>query len=238
MFENVEKKIRQLDFSQVPKYQHYFKTIKPLTKEDVLRRGLFALASVHTTYQSNVNLYAALWDLKWIGDPELLRNRIVQSRAGLTNNRTKFIMDFAALFLQFPSLFEHKASEPWYATRDRIESNVKGLGMSKSAFMLELVYLEDCRSVCMDVHMLRLFGVDTADVAKVTKSDMVRMETYWDMLSRELGVSPTLLRWLYWDSAVQRKSDSRYWSHVLEGEPKINDPQLRLFDEGEKADDK
>jgi len=228
-YKDVESKIKKLDLDRLPEYLHYFEKIRPKTAEDKFRRGLCAIATVHSTYESTVKLYASLWNLSWMGDSELLKKRIDASRAGLANNRTKFIMEYTALFWQFPDLFKHKDGEPWHVTRDRIMAHVKGLGISKSAFFLELLYPKECRVVCMDVHMLRLYGVQDAQIAKVTKADMVRMETHWDMACRHLDINPVATRWLFWDTQ-QGKKDSRYWAWILEGEPKIQiDPQLELF---------
>jgi hypothetical protein len=220
LYKEVTKTLEALDSKTLKRYERYFKQIKPTTKREKFRRGLFSIASVHTTWQLNVALYDALWDLKWVHDPELLRARILESRAGLVNGRVKACMQYAAIFHQFPGLLERQAGESWFGFRDRIMDQVHGLGPAKSAFYAELLYLEENRVPCMDTHMFQLYGIATDKVGEVKAPDRVRMETHFDMTCTGLGIKPVTARWVIWDKK-QGKTDPRYWSHVLEGRPKI-----------------
>lgn len=224
----VREAIKELDLSKAPMYEAYFDTIRPKTKEDIFRRGLFAFASVHTGWYANVKLYAKLWDLEWMHDQEMLRARIIESRAGLVNTRLKAISEYTAAYWQFPGLLDRKPHEPWHVYRDRIMGFLYGLGPAKAAFLIELVHMQDSDIVCMDTHMLQLYGVKTSEVGLVRPVDLARFETHWDITCHSLGVKPVVARWLYWDKK-QRKEDSRYWSHVLEGKPAFMVEQMELF---------
>jgi hypothetical protein len=219
MYDDVNKLLGTLDKTKVPAYEGYFDTLRPKNERDKFRRGLFALASVHTTWALNCELYAALWDLKWLKDPKLLRERIIESRAGLVNNRVKSITAYAALFWQFPGIFDRESGETWYQYRDRIQGMTHGLGPAKSAFFIELMHFHDSRIPCMDTHMYQAYGILPKDVGKVKDADRVRMETHWDMTCDKRGLNPVTARWIVWDQK-QGKSDSRYWAQVLEGKPK------------------
>lgn len=219
-YPTVQETLEGLDTSRAKKYESYFDSIRPTTKEDKIRRGLFALASVHTTWELNCALYAELWDLKWMEDIGELRARIIESRAGLVNNRVKSISAFVSAFQQFPDFFERDNGENWYAYRDRIQENVRGLGPAKSAFFAELMYFHDNRVPCMDTHMLQAYGIAPKDVGNVKPVEMARMEMHWDLTCEKMGLNPVTARWIMWDQK-QDKPDSRYWSHVLEGEPKV-----------------
>ena len=221
MYEEVTKTLEKISKRKLGRYEKYFLSITPKTPREKFRRGVFALSSVHTTWQLNVALYDALWDLKWTKDPELLRGLILESRAGLVNNRVKAFTLYSALFWQYPDMFDRKDGETWYVYRDRIQDVVHGLGPAKSAFYSELVYFHENRVPCMDTHMLQLYGVKPKDVNGVKSVDRTRMEAHFDLTCERLGINPVTARWVLWD-IKQGKSDSRYWSRVLEGRPKLH----------------
>jgi thermostable 8-oxoguanine DNA glycosylase len=227
-FEAAEKLIERVPLKEAVVYERYFDSIRPKTPEDIFRRGLFAFASVHTTWESNIKLYARLWDLGWMHDSSKLRERIIESKAGLVNGRTKAIMKFTALYWQFPDIVARKPNETWYAYRDRLESMILGLGPAKSAFFIELMHFHDSRISCFDTHMLQTYGVKPPDVGSVKPAELARLEMHWDLTCAKYGLNPVTARWWLWDEK-QGKKDSRYWSYVLEGEPIINDPQMELF---------
>lgn len=211
-------------------YEKYFDSIKPTTFTQKFRCGIFAFASVHTTWESNVKLYSLLWDVDtWMQRPDKLRELILESKAGLVNGRTKNIMKFTAMYWQFPGLFDKQDSETWYAYRDRIADMVSGLGPAKAAFFIELMHFQDSRISCFDTHMLQTYGIKPPDVGNVKPPDLARMEMHWDLTCTKYGVNPVTCRWMLWDQK-KNKPDSRYWSYVLEGKPEIpGDPQLELF---------
>lgn len=224
MYQEVTKTLATINRSTLKKYEKYFDGIRPRTQRERFRRGVFAISSVHTTWQLNVALYEALWDLKWIKDQELLRARILESRAGLVNGRVKAFSMYSALFWQYPQMFDRKETEPWHTYRDRVSDSVTGLGPAKSAFYGELVYFHDSRVPCMDTHMLQLYGVKPADVGSVKPADRIRMETHFDITCEHLEINPVTARWRLWDVKQGNRPDSRYWSYVLEGRPKKSKP--------------
>lgn len=215
-FDNIRPAIREhVTPKRAAAYEAYFDAIRPTTPVEKFRRGLFALASVHTTWQLNCALYAQLWDLKWIRNPDLLKERLEDSRAGLANGRFKAFSQFAAVYWQFPGWIEKKQEETWYAYTDRIETSVYGLGPAKSAFLAELLYFQDTRVVCGDTHFLQLYGVAPGEVGSVGIRDYTRMITHYDCVCGLEGVAPCVARWCLWDNK-QGQSTPRYWSRVLE----------------------
>ncbi len=203
--------------SKAPAYEAYFNKIRPRDDKDKFRRGLFALASVHTTWESNCALFEQLWDLEWLCDLPELRRRIVASRAGLENGRVKAFSQYTAFFWQFPGFLTKKDNESWYDFADRIEKQFYGLGPAKSAFLAELLYFHDNRNVCVDTHMLQSYGIAASEVGSVKGADLARIETHWDCTCRAMHINPVTARWVLWD-AKQGQPSSRYWSKVLEGE--------------------
>lgn len=105
----------------VPKYEAYFNSIRPRDNYDKFRRGLFAFASVHTTWRKNVDLFRELWDLGWLTSQKDLHQRILRSGAGLSNQRTKFIWKFAKDFWSKPEEYHKKETETWAEFRNRLQ---------------------------------------------------------------------------------------------------------------------
>ena len=101
MYDKVVETIKGFDPARAKRYETYFDKIRPKTQKEIFRRGLFSLASVHTTWSLNCALYAELWDMKWLKDIGLLRQRILDSRAGLVNGRVRAISAYASLYWQF-----------------------------------------------------------------------------------------------------------------------------------------
>lgn len=195
-------------------YHSYFDSLRPKTHEDFFRRGVFALASVHTTWQSNVALYVELRDLGWLTNQEDLRQRIVRSRAGMFNVRTRFFWEYAQRFWENPTAYYRKPDETWAAHRNRIREWTCGLGHAKSSFFLELTHFHDAEVVCLDTHMLQLYGYMPRG-QRPSDRQMDEIEQHWLSCCRAANVPPVTARWIVWDRK-QKRQDSRYWSHVLE----------------------
>jgi thermostable 8-oxoguanine DNA glycosylase len=223
--------VASLSPERVAAYETYFQSLKPMDEHDVFRRALFAFASVHTTWKSNCALYTQLYDLAWMKDKQLLLFRLTESGAGLHNNRMKFLWDFAQRYWAHPGWYRKQPYEDWFGFRDRLNKNVKGLGLAKAAFFQELTYFEANEAACMDVHLIKLFGLPakTYGVSGASEPFVKYCEQAWASMCLNVHVSPTTARWCYWDTK-QNKPDSRYWSYVLEGPP-VNpfSQQLLLF---------
>lgn len=210
-------------------YRTYFETITPGNPTEIFRRGLFAFASVHTSWQYNLALYVRLWDLDWLDDEAELRRRIQASRAGLTDGRTRSIWLFRQQYWANPGFYLRKPNEPWPAYRDRLKEVTLGLGHAKTSFFLELVFPNEAEIVCGDTHQLQLYGLRGNSSPTPAIYDFV--ESHWVLECRKLGLAPVASRWALWD-LKQGHTDSRYWSHVLEGKPELPDKyakQLLLF---------
>ena len=211
--------IDSLDDGRVATYEKYFDTLVPAPADytEVFKRWMFAYASVHTSWKANCTLYEQLRDLQWMGDPVELKRRIVKSRAGLHNNRTRFITEFTEYYWDHPEWFNRMPGENWFNYRNRIMEKTLGIGRAKAAFAIELIYFQQSEVACFDTHMVQFYGFDakTYGQGKVRESDMHDMEQHWTASCLAKGVSPMTARWVWWDKK-QKKSDSRYWSYVLE----------------------
>lgn len=226
--DNLEKKtnynstLADRFFSQFPKdkvitYKEYWESVQPQNSDDIFRRYLFAYCSVHTTWKGNCSGYQAIKNFEeWIDDKELLRTKLANSGVGLHNNRTEYIWEFKEKFFANPKNFTITTKKYHVKKRDKIVENIRGLGHAKVSFALEMIHPNFVRTTCMDVHMLRLYGMEHLTYkSKTGFSKYRKAEQHWNINCGKLNVPSYIARCIYWDS-VQNKEDSRYWSYVLE----------------------
>ena len=203
---------KTLDYNIIRKYHKYWGRLTVKDNADYFRRWLFAFCSVHTTWESNVSGYNAIKDFtRWLGDDEALLRYLKTGRCGLYNNRTTYISAFASDFWGDPATYKRREAEPWFVFRDRLASRIKGLGPAKTSFALEMSFPLEAEVVCLDVHMLRLYGDEDAG----RKQTYYKYEADWLGRSVKAETPPYIARLAYWDK-LQGQKDSRYWSACLE----------------------
>jgi hypothetical protein len=145
-----------------------------------------------------------------------LRERIEGSGAGLHNNRARFIMEFSKDYWSDPDKYFKQGYETWKEYWLRLEKLINGLGPAKTAFGAELIYLHNADIVCLDTHMLQLYGYKTAAIgAGLRRADYDKILDHWVATCKDFGISPVTARWMWWDKK-QNYSDPTYWSYVLE----------------------
>ena len=203
---------------KIVSYKDYWESVKPQSVDDIFRRYLFAYCSVHTTWKGNCSGYNAIKNFhEWIDDQEILRKKLATSGVGLHNNRTKYIWDFTKQFWAKPADFYLTTKKYHVKKRDQIVNRIMGLGMAKVSFALEMIHPNECRTLCLDVHMLRLYNMEhlTYTKSKEGISKYKRAEQHWMVNCGKMKVPSYIARCAYWDR-LQGKDDSRYWSYVLE----------------------
>ena len=133
-------------------YAEYWESIAPQTDAEVFQRWLFAFTSIHTTWESNVNLYNSIKNFEeWM-------QRLIEGRAGLHNQRFINILSFSKKFWANPDAFKKTDNESWVQLRNRLAKDLIGIGLAKTSFALELCYPNTVEVVCLDVHMLRVLN--------------------------------------------------------------------------------
>jgi thermostable 8-oxoguanine DNA glycosylase len=201
----------------VQRYATYMEHIRPHSTADVFRRWLFTYASVHTSWALNCRMYWLLRDLGWLGDKDELRRRIIQSRAGFQNKRTEYMWEFTRFFWDHPAWFAKSGHETWREYCARLRASAPGIGQAKGSFIVELMHPLRADVVCVDTHVLQLYGYTPKVINErgVRDKDMVAIEDHWTQEARKRNIPPVLGRWIFWDRK-QGQPDSRYWSFVLE----------------------
>ena len=222
--------LTSVDGARLVQYVDYWNRLTPTNNHEIFQRWLFAYASVHTTWKSNVALFKAIKGCEWLGNKDKLKQQIIESRAGLHNNRANFITDFADKFWTHPEQFSYSPGMAWVDFRSQIDKSIKGIGRAKIAFAFEMINPTSVQLVCLDTHILQLFGYKTSDIKnnKIKDKDFESIEQHWITTCKQLNIPPALVRFMYWD-IKQGKPNSRYWSKILENENKQSE-----FDELEK----
>lgn len=212
---------------KVNEYKEYFNEVAPKSDEDFFRRWLFAWSSIQTTWERNCLLYNNIKDLSWMGNRDELYERVAVSRAGLTNNRTKYMWEFREKFWDNPDFFRKKGKRSWVEYRKDLMSNILGIGFTKCAFVCEMASPDDSQVVCLDTHMLQLMGYTQATKGKVSYSKYVELEKIWVKTCLDNRVPPAIGRAICWDK-IQGKDDSSYWCNVFHDEAGIPSYQGEL----------
>jgi len=201
---------------QISAYSDYWESIKPTTTMDIFRRWLFAYTSIHTTWEGNVRGYNAIKDIeKWADDKETLRQLLIDARCGMHNVRTEYIWNFTSDFMSNTSDFHRGANETWTAFRDRLNARCKGIGITKVSFTLEMCFPNEAEVVCLDTHMMQVYGMKEVRNSGALKKVYENNEQDWINRSQNINTAPYIARCMFWD-AKQGHTDSRYWSYVLE----------------------
>lgn len=197
---------------EITRYHEYWRTLTPEDYLENFERWLFAFCSVHTSWSSNVRGFEAIkkW-ASWYQDSAELKQRLVASGVGLHENRTKFIGKFCDDYWGNPQAFYKSQGENWVQFRDRLVKRILGLGFAKVSFALELSYPCAAEVVCLDTHMFQFYGLDQTKHARHYHA----LERHWVTHCLDRNVPSTIARAIYWDRK-QKRTDSRYWTYVLE----------------------
>lgn len=207
--------------TKISSYEDYWKSISPTNSNEIFKRWLFAYTSIHSTWQSNVRSYNHIKNFEqWKDDKSKLAELLFLSKSGLHNQRTENIWDFKNKFFDNPNSFIKSSNESWTDLRNRLAQNLKGIGLAKVSFALELCYPNNVEIVCLDVHMLRALNMNEQGYRADSKKEILEYmsgENIWVEKSKRMQTSPYITRCLYWD-ILQGHKNSRYWSSCLESQ--------------------
>ena len=202
--------------NQISAYSDYWESVKPTNDMDIFRRWLFAYTSIHTTWEGNVRGYNAIKDIeKWADNKETLRQLLIDARCGMHNVRTEYIWNFTSDFMANTGDFHRGSTETWTAFRDRLNARCKGIGITKVSFTLEMCFPNEAEVVCLDTHMMQVYGMKEVRNSGALKKVYENNEQDWINRSQSINTAPYIARCMFWDTK-QGHNDSRYWSYVLE----------------------
>jgi hypothetical protein len=211
----------------VREYNDYWKSITPRTNDELLRRFVFSILSVHTPWNTNVRSFQMLEEARkndplLYTNPEKVRLVLEQSSAGNYTVKTKGIVDcFKAGWLAHGGWTDPGGKhETWADLRNFIMAETHGLGLAKSSFALEMIAPLHASVVCLDTHMLQLYGYENGNKkvknqAANSKVKYKEMEDHWVQTCQNLSLKPAIARAICWDK-IQLQPTSRYWTYVFE----------------------
>ena len=191
-------------------YKEYFDEIKPTTTEKVVDRFLFAICSVHTTWENNVRGFAFLKD-KLTDDINDITTLVKQSGLGLTKVRSKAIKNLVDISKKNPKLLTKRRIESWQNYADRLEKQMFGLGFAKTRFAIELLYPNSAKVCCVDTHIIQWAKQNPN---KMNKKLYHQIEQGWLNHSKKIKTNPIEARWKWWDNK-QGYDNPKYWSWCL-----------------------
>lgn len=181
---------------------------------ECFQRWVFAICSVHTTWESNVKGYNHLMaDLSWMLSKERLEEAIKTSGLGMYHRRNKGLWQLVEGFRDNPEEFYKQDNETWVEARNRLVGRIYGLAYAKTTFAMTLSFPTQAELVCLDVHILRFMGYDR-DGSPNAKF-YLDMEKKWLDTCALHNANPAVVREIYWDR-VQNRRNPRYWSYCLE----------------------
>jgi hypothetical protein len=196
--------------SEIESQSDYWSTRNPDTHQEVKNRWLFAFASVHTTWTNNVNQYEQVKDKPLCNYSRLL-SRLIIGGGGMYNLKAQGMFHFGCTWRYDHTKFTNKP-ENWVQARNSIAKELIQLNKAKTSFAYEMTWPLETQVVCLDRHILRLYGQDPEKAPNQTNYDW--MENYWVKLSKERQVPPYIARCIYWDR-INNSTTSNYWAYIL-----------------------
>lgn len=209
---DVEKFFNSITCDEVIEHGLVWERLKCRNLVDEFQRWLFAFMSVHTSYASNMKGYLAIKDwTEWFNkNPNVLREKIVESGVGLHNNRTNFITSFAQKFWSNPDMFKKKDGESWKSFRNRLVKEINGLGIAKVSFALEMIHTFEVEVFCADTHLFQAYGYKQ----EIHGHKYDEIEDHWVQMSKLYNVSPAISRAIFWNRKKNEKN-CLYWAKVF-----------------------
>ena len=210
-----KEKLRDLEsfFAHIPQhtaeeYIGYWSDQIPTNSRQRWQKWIFAVSSIHTGWENNVAQYNALKDLNGSFTQSSIAEHL--RTGGMHNRKAKVIGQICdnRAYDMLP------ASNNWETWRDYHRDKLWGIGNAKISFAAELINPIKSTIICIDRHILHAFGQDKEKAPKL--DEYLEMEDIWKYLSSKVNIPPALTRFIYWDCYIQNKSNSKYWSHVLE----------------------
>ena len=215
-YAQVDKFFNNMSVSLVDKETEYWNELAIRDHAEYFERWIFAIMSVHTTWESNVRGYNdAVKDLSWTISKDRLEKMVTDARVGINFRRNKGLWQLVQKFRSNPKQFYKKKGETWQECRNRLVGSIYGLGLAKTTYAIALGFPTEAQLCCLDVHLLRFMGHNVKKGHASSQKVYEDMENEWLERCERYDVAPNVAREIYWNK-VQNRRNSRYWSYCLE----------------------
>ncbi len=213
---NLDRFFDKLTLKIVKTETDYWDNLKIDSHAECFKRWVFAIMSVHTTWESNVRGYEyATRDMSWTLDKDVLAKMVTDARVGINKRRNIGLWQLVEKFREDPNQFYKQDDETWQECRNRLIGSIYGLGNAKTTYAIALSNPTEAQLCCLDVHLLRFMGHDLSNGHASNLKVYQAMENEWLARCNKCGVAPNVAREIYWNK-VQGRRNSRYWSYCLE----------------------
>jgi thermostable 8-oxoguanine DNA glycosylase len=210
-----QKRITQfyhhLTAKDVKRYVEDWKSLTPTTDPQRANRWKFAYCTIHTPWERSCEQFEKIKGHYGHTELTTLRRALSSTSGGMYDLKSKAIHHFQLAWKNDTPLFE--PTNNWQDFRDKLVTELPGIGYAKTSFALEMIYPNEAKCLCLDRHMLKACG--WTDVNSTVSKDQYRYyEDYWLDISREYKVPPVISRNIYWDQ-IQQQPNSFYWANSL-----------------------
>jgi hypothetical protein len=208
-----ERIVRKTPHQMVRDYLGYWVRLIPRGHEEYYHRWLFSYMSIRQRWEDNVRGFQILKALPRPFTVREVGDALREGRLGMFNDRAVRLTDFSKSFWEDPESWYPQPGETLRDCRNRLGHRLQGLGRAKVSFVLEMLCPAASEVVCLDSHMLKLYGYEPTD--SPTEREYVKAEDHWMSLCRHLRKPSPMVRHAYWDR-LRGKENTRYWSYVFE----------------------
>ncbi len=211
----LNKHFKSITSKDIDEHTAHWQGLIPSTAEEIWSRIEFAGISPRVTYSVNVKAFKYLSfdrDLHYNSYSSMLK-ALKHCGTGIYKVKTKCLLDTYSKYVKDPRQFLKQQDETWQTYRNRITAEVYGLGYAKASFAVELLYPLQAEVVCLDTHILKLFGIKNRSIQD--KEDYQAFEHEFLLKCKELNIPPPIARNIIWNELVANAEGLDFWTHCF-----------------------
>lgn len=191
------------------RYEAYVKAIDVGESErSTYWRIMFAVLSVHSPLEATFAAYRSLrlWKARFGRIPTVpVLKRLLLNARGDDGTVTQYCYQKATYLRAFDVAWSKdrtgfvRGDDTDLAWRDRLQRNVKGLGLAKASFAVALSAPSTSDVCCIDTHMYQLF-VGKVPTSTISRRQYLELEDKVRALGKEYGLGTFTAQWCLWDA--------------------------------------
>lgn len=171
-------------------------------------RITFAILSVHSPIEATFEAYKSLrlWRARYARMPSVaVCNRLLRNSHGVDGSVTQYCYQKSLYLREFDLAWTSdrtrftRNGESELAWRDRLQRNVKGLGLAKASFAVCLSNPATSDVCCVDTHMYQLFAGNVPANA-IPRKAYLAIEEKIRAYGKEFGIGTFVAQWALWDA--------------------------------------
>ena len=227
-YDAARKSLESIDKQTLDKYIEYWKwPDNKLSDDQLISNYVLVMLTPIANWTQTIKAYDQIFDnQEAIVDEKSLTKILFESGIGCQKKRASYICGGLQKLKKDLSIIKYKPEDSYYTvTRDRIADEFKGLGLAKSSFLMELNYPLEAKVLCMDTHLLQLYGLPKS----ISNRLYANAEEHWLASCKELKLPPPIARHIVWDR-IHNQDDTSYWAYTIKGARLLSLEKLQLKD--------